>query len=212
MKQPTFVTIDEYIAACPTELQPKLNELRQAIQKAAPQATEKISWGMATFDYHGNLVHFSAQKAHIGFHPAPSAIVAFTEELVGYTCSKGTVQLPNSQPLPLALIERMVAFRVAEQNLLAAEKQVGKKAPPRELRPRYEMPLDVAEALSHEGLQLAYEARPPYQRNDYIGWITRAKQPATREKRLRQMLDELASGEAYMGQAYHAKIPEEKTP
>ena len=212
MEQTTPTTMDEYIAGCPVAVQPALNELRRTIAKAAPQATEKISWGMATFTYHGNLVHFSAQKAHIGFHPTPSAIDAFQDELKGYPCSKGTVRLPYCQPLPVDLIQRMVAFRVAEQEQRAAEKQAGKKAPPRELRPRCEMPADVAEALSREGLQAAYETRPPYQRNDYIGWITRAKQSATREKRLRQMLDELHAGDAYMGMDYKAKKPGEETP
>ena len=61
------------------------------------------------------------------------------------------------------------------------------------------MPDFVKAALESEGLAAAYAARPPYQRNDYIGWITRAKRDATRDKRLRQMLDELAAGEAYMG-------------
>ena len=209
MEQTTPTTIDAYIAACPAQVQPILQELRHTIVEAAPNATEKISWGMATFDFHGNLVHFSAQKKHIGFHPTPSAIVAFAEKLTDYTCSKGTVQLPYEVPLPLDLIRQMVAFRVAEQEKLFAAKQAGKKAPPRALRPRYEMPTDVASALSRKGLQAAYDARPAYQRNDYIGWITRAKQTATREKRLRQMLDELATADAYMGQAYHAKKTEE---
>ena len=90
---------------------------------------------MATFDYHGNLVHFSAQKNHIGFHPAPSAIVAFEAELKNYKCSKGTVQFPYAKPLPLDLIRRMVAFRVAEQEQLAGTKKTGQKSPSRELRP-----------------------------------------------------------------------------
>lgn len=51
----------------------------------------------------------------------------------------------------------------------------------------------------------AFESRPPYQRNDYLGWISRAKRPETREKRLAQMLDELAGGDRYMHMAYKAK-------
>ncbi len=50
-----------------------------------------------------------------------------------------------------------------------------------------------------------YKVRPPYQQNDYIGWITRAKRPETREKRLKQMIDELYSGNAYMGMKYNGK-------
>jgi len=60
----------------------------------------------------------------------------------------------------------------------------------------------VRVALDREGLRAAYDARPPYQRNDYLGWIARAKREATREKRLAQMLDELRLGDRYMGMAW----------
>ncbi len=72
-------------------------------------------------------------------------------------------------------------------------------------RERYPMPDFIREALSARGLAAAYDARPPYQRNDYIGWITRAKLPATQQKRLAQMLDELERGDAYMKMAYRGK-------
>lgn len=62
----------------------------------------------------------------------------------------------------------------------------------------YPMPADLEAALRDKGLLEAYHARPAYQQNDYIGWITRAKRPDTRSKRLAQMLDELASGGVYM--------------
>lgn len=60
------------------------------------------------------------------------------------------------------------------------------------------MPDDIAARLDALGLRAAYDARPPYQRNDYLGWIARAKRPETREKRVAQMLDELADGTRYM--------------
>ncbi|EKF44395.1 hypothetical protein NA8A_01595 [Nitratireductor indicus C115] len=60
------------------------------------------------------------------------------------------------------------------------------------------MPDFVRKALDDEGLRSAYEARPDYQKNDYLGWIVRAKRPETQAKRLRQMLDELTSGGVYM--------------
>jgi uncharacterized protein YdeI (YjbR/CyaY-like superfamily) len=60
------------------------------------------------------------------------------------------------------------------------------------------MPADVRRALVARRLLAAYRARPPYQRNDYVGWITRAKRPETRAKRLAQMLEELADGELSM--------------
>lgn len=77
--------------------------------------------------------------------------------------------------------------------------------PSRLQRPRYPMPDFVREALLERDLMDAYRARPPYQQNDYIGWITRAKLPATQQKRLAQMLDELERGDAYMKMAYRPK-------
>jgi uncharacterized protein YdeI (YjbR/CyaY-like superfamily) len=65
-------------------------------------------------------------------------------------------------------------------------------------RPRHEMPDYICEALSARGVMDAYRARPPYQQNDYIGWITRAKLESTKQKRLNQMLDELEHGGVYM--------------
>lgn len=62
----------------------------------------------------------------------------------------------------------------------------------------HEMPDDMRDALTRQGLMRAYRDRPPYQQNDYVGWITRAKLPATRDKRLQQMLDELKAGGVYM--------------
>jgi uncharacterized protein YdeI (YjbR/CyaY-like superfamily) len=65
-------------------------------------------------------------------------------------------------------------------------------------RSRYPMPDFFREALEARGLMDAYRARPPYQQNDYIGWITRAKRPETQQKRLEQMLSELEQGDVYM--------------
>ncbi len=72
-------------------------------------------------------------------------------------------------------------------------------------RPRYPMPPFIRKALAEGALMDAYKSRPAYQQNDYIGWITRAKLDATRDKRLAQMLDELERGDAYMKMAYRAK-------
>ncbi|HLN63882.1 MAG TPA: YdeI/OmpD-associated family protein [Symbiobacteriaceae bacterium] len=69
----------------------------------------------------------------------------------------------------------------------------------------YPMPTFVHDALIAHGLMDAYRSRPPYQQNDYIGWITRGKREETQQKRLAQMLDELAGGDRYMNMAYHPK-------
>lgn len=107
--------IDEYLGRCPKDEQRLLTQMRTTIQKAAPQATEKISYGIPTFYLNGNLVHFGAAQNHIGFYPTPSGITAFKKELAPYKSSKGAVQFPKDKPLPLALVARIVKFRVKEQ-------------------------------------------------------------------------------------------------
>jgi len=118
--------IDEYIAACLPEVQAKLQELRATIRQAAPDAEEAISYQMPTFKLNGNLVHFAAFKNHIGFYPVPTSIEAFKKELSVYKTSKGAVQFPLDQPLPLKLITRIVKLRVKEN---AARAKAKAKAP-----------------------------------------------------------------------------------
>jgi len=107
-------TIDEYIEAFPADVQEKLRQLRETIQAAAPEATEKISYQMPTFYLNGNLVHFAAFKNHIGFYPTPSAMEQFKDRLSIYKQGKGSVQFPLDEPLPLKLITEMVHVRVLE--------------------------------------------------------------------------------------------------
>jgi uncharacterized protein YdeI (YjbR/CyaY-like superfamily) len=71
-------------------------------------------------------------------------------------------------------------------------------------RPQQPMPAFVRRALQERGLAEAYRNRPPYQRNDYLWWINTAKQDATKERRLNQMLDELERGDAYMGMRWRS--------
>lgn len=72
-------------------------------------------------------------------------------------------------------------------------------------RPRHPMPRSVRDAIAARGLLDAYRARPAYQRNDYLGWIGRAKREDTRQRRLARMLDELASGDRYMGMPFRPR-------
>lgn len=111
---PTPITA--YILQSPPEVQEKLNQMREAILEIVPEATEKISYGMPTFYLNGNLVHFAAFQRHIGFYPGADGIAAFTAEFGGYKFSKGAVQFPLDQPLPLELVRRITAYR-KEQNL-----------------------------------------------------------------------------------------------
>lgn len=110
-----FATIDEYIASFPPEVQEKLQGIRNAIRKAAPDAEEAIRYGIPTFRQNGsNLVHFAAFKDHLSFFPTSSGVGKFREELSSYTMSKGTIQFPLNDPVPYDLVERITRFRTEE--------------------------------------------------------------------------------------------------
>jgi uncharacterized protein YdhG (YjbR/CyaY superfamily) len=115
--------IDEYIASFPLEIQQLLNLMRTTIHNAAPTAVEDIRYQMPTFRLNGNLLHFAANKNHIGFYPAPSGIIAFSDELKTYKTSKGAIQFPLDKPLPLELISKIVKFRVAENSEIEVKKR-----------------------------------------------------------------------------------------
>lgn len=124
MKSTTQIdSVDEYIGNHPKNVQTMLQQLRQTIQKAAPKAEEIISYQMPAYKQEGMVVYFAGHKDHIGFYPTPSGIEAFKKELSMYKSAKGSVQFPLDQALPLALIAKMVKFKVRE-NL---EKSVLKK-------------------------------------------------------------------------------------
>lgn len=122
MNNQNFENIDDYIAQYPADIKQILELMRATIKQAAPLATECIKYAMPTYVHHGNLVHFSACKAHLGFYPSPSGILAFSSQLTPYYCSKGAIQFPYSNPLPTALIMEIVHFRLKENEHKAALK------------------------------------------------------------------------------------------
>jgi uncharacterized protein YdhG (YjbR/CyaY superfamily) len=116
------ITVDEYIAAFPKEMQQLLQQVRATIKKAAPAAEEVISYGMPAYKLNGMLVYFAGYKNHIGFYATPTGHASFKKELSVYKQGKGSVQFPTDQPLPLALITKIVKFRVNENTEKAKKK------------------------------------------------------------------------------------------
>lgn len=106
--------IDQYIKNFPKEIQSLLKKIRETITKAAPNAEEKMSYGMPTYFQKKNIVHFAAYKNHIGLYPSPKPIVAFKDELVNFKTSKGAIQFPLDKPIPYNLIKEIVKFQVDE--------------------------------------------------------------------------------------------------
>ncbi len=125
MKKPD--NIGQYIQDFPPAIQTKLEQMRMIIHKAAPEATEIISYGMPAFHFHGNLVYFAGNKNHIGFYPTSSGVRVFQELLSDYKTSKGAIQFPLDKPLPVALVTKIVKYRVKE----TLEKVAAKAAKPK---------------------------------------------------------------------------------
>ena len=99
-------TIDEYILAQDEGIRSQLQSVRNVISARLPDATEKISWSMPTWWQGHNIIHFAAAKKHIGLYPGPEAVAFFAEKLeqAGCNYSKGSIQIPYSDDLPLELI------------------------------------------------------------------------------------------------------------
>ncbi len=111
-----FTTIDEYISTFPEETQMALEGVRQTIQKAAPEATETISYGIPTFNLDGkHLVFFAGWKQHISLYPIPAGDEAFQQELSLHKRAKGTIQFPLDKPIPYSLVEKIVTLLMTER-------------------------------------------------------------------------------------------------
>jgi uncharacterized protein YdhG (YjbR/CyaY superfamily) len=122
MDQPKPENIDQYISNFPVETQKLLQQMRETIHQAVPEAKEVISYGMPAFKQNTVLVYFAGYAKHIGFYPTGSGIEAFKEEFTQYKWSKGAVQFPLNKPLPLDLITRITRFK-AERDLEKVKKK-----------------------------------------------------------------------------------------
>ena len=107
-------SVEQYLTAFDGSARIRLEKMRATILKAAPGAEELISYKIPAVKLDGMLVWYAAYKNHIGFYPRASAIKKFIKELSGFKKAKGSVQFPHDRPLPLALIRKIVKFRVAE--------------------------------------------------------------------------------------------------
>src|ERR1700693_2124226 len=106
--------IDQYIQAFPPEVQSILQRIRTMVRQAAPKAEEKISYKMPAFTLDGDLIYFAAFKKHIGIYPPVQGDENLSKELAGYRGEKGNLKFPLDEPIPYALIRRIVKFRVKE--------------------------------------------------------------------------------------------------
>lgn len=108
--------VDEYIDATTGEARAKLTQLRDLIRALAPEASEKLAWGMPTWYLNGNLVHIAAFAAHVSLFPG-GVVEQFLDhpDMAGRKHGKGTIQFPFGEELPVRLVTDVVTLRLAQQ-------------------------------------------------------------------------------------------------
>jgi hypothetical protein len=111
-----------YIDAAAEPARTRLRRLRSLVREEAPNAAERMAYGLPTWHQEENLLHLGAFSRHVGFYPGPAAIEAFAEELESFGTSKGAIQLPHNRDLPVDLVRRIVRWRL---------EQISEKRPPR---------------------------------------------------------------------------------
>jgi uncharacterized protein YdhG (YjbR/CyaY superfamily) len=119
--------VDDYIAKAPKEVQAKLKELREAIRKTAPDAQERISYGMPYYDYKGRLAYFAIFKKHIGLYIPPPIIEKFKSELEDYVTAEATIRLPIDKPLPITLIKKLIKAKMKDNENKEEKKNLAQK-------------------------------------------------------------------------------------
>ena len=111
--------VENYIATFPTEVQQILRQIRILILQTAPNAVEKLAYGMPGYKLNGKpLVYFAGYAKHVGLYATPVAHEAFANELKGYKQGKGSVQFPLNKPMPFDLIKRIIEFKLNQQKNL----------------------------------------------------------------------------------------------
>lgn len=117
--------VDAYIAAFPKRVQRKLKEVRAAIKQTAPNAEERISYGMPYYSYKGRLAYFAAHETHIGLYLSPPVIEKFKNELGKHKTAKATVRFPLDREFPVSLIKKLIkaGLRNNEEKMKAVSRE-----------------------------------------------------------------------------------------
>ena len=188
--------VDRYIEKAAEFAQPILRRLRKAFHAAHPDVTEAMKWGHPFFEYKGVLGNMAAFKQHVGWGFWKAGLMADPHGLLkppGEHTAMGGARLASVDDLPpddvlIAYVRE--AIRLNEENVKPVRP---KKAP----KPEAAVPDDLAAALaSTPAARAAFDAFPPSHRREYIDWITEAKQPATRAKRIAQTVEWVTEGKS----------------
>ncbi len=123
MMNPKPTSVEEYFSWFTPGIQAKLQQIRETLRDALPEAKEVISYHMPAFKTTEVLVYFAAAKSHLGYYPTNSGVQEFKKELAEYVTSKGAIQFPYDRELPLDLIAQIAQFRAEEAKLRAKKKK-----------------------------------------------------------------------------------------
>ena len=114
-------SVDGYISAAPKRVQGKLREIRKIIKSAAPEAEEKISYGMPYYNYKGRLAYFAAFKDHVSLFAMPPVVGELNRKLRKYQTGKSTIQFPLDEELPVSLIRMLIGAGVRKNEMKRKE-------------------------------------------------------------------------------------------
>jgi len=130
-RRQTHDSVDDYIAAFAPEVQAILRRIRSTVREAAPDAVEGISYAIPSFKLEGALVYFAAFKQHIGFYPPIKGDPRLERAVSKYAGEKGNLRFPLDEPIPYALIGRIVKLRVKQNRAKKSGKAATDRRPSR---------------------------------------------------------------------------------
>lgn len=183
--------VDAYIQKAQPFARPILEKLRGLFHKACPQAEEKLKWGVPSFEHHGIVGGFAAFKQHVSWGLWKAALLDDPTGAMKSDAASamGGGKLTSVKDLPPDKVMLGLIRQAADLNLR------GVKLPrkPIQKRPAPRTPADLAAALKgNPRAAAAFKAFSPSHKREYIAWITEARQPATRQRRLKQAIEWIA--------------------
>jgi uncharacterized protein YdhG (YjbR/CyaY superfamily) len=127
-------TVDDYIAGFDPKVQKLLQQVRRTVRKAAPRATEVISYSMPALKQNGVLIYFAAFNSHIGFYPPIRGDAKLEKAAARYAGDKGNLRFPFAEPMPYALIAALTKLRAKQDAQKAATRSRARRAVPSRAR------------------------------------------------------------------------------
>jgi hypothetical protein len=176
--------VDGYIAKSNEFARPILEFVRDAVHEACPDVTETIKWGMPFFEYHGIVCQMAGFKAHCGIHFWNSSAIT-GDKTPWWDRIESYDALPPKKEL-VSLVRK--AAQLNADGVKPVRKKPAKKPP-------FEVPAELVAALAkNKKARVSFEAFPPSHRRAYAEWISEAKRPETRERRVLQAVERIAEG------------------